>query len=329
MAKQYAASRFHQIDILFDFIEEIYQAEKGHLLQLKPSWLDDKKLDDNDFDPEILEAIRVKFAAGELVGLYLPVTIKLKDGRSKESGFSVYIKRPEELTKGIDLYVRGGLTLPAEAKFKDRRALGAMIAEHEPICAFLGDAENAAHTQWTSNTEKLRRNYRNSQPVITVIKKSVLHLYDLLAEVTEEKDEDALQDFFWFDEPETGKSKRRKKPNPPIPVPPIPASLPLMQLSKVSGGFTVTNTDGFTTENLPREISIEVAYEVSRSNAFKKYSPHDFKVGKNGSVVLTATKSVRVISARENKWIFEITSLPFKLSAAGFDENRDLKVKIS
>ena len=35
----------------------------------------------------------------------------------------------------------------------------------------------------------------------------MVQLYDLLAEVTEEVDEDALQNFFWFEEPEEGKKE--------------------------------------------------------------------------------------------------------------------------
>jgi hypothetical protein len=328
MAKKYASKRFHQIDILFDFIEEIYQAEKHQLLKLNSSWADDRKLDASDFDPEVLEEIRNSFSKGELVGLYLPVTLKLKDGSESESGFSVYIKRPSELTRGLDLYVRGGLTVPAEAKFKERRALGAMIAEDESICAFLGDAENAAHTQWTTNTEKLRKNYRNSQPVVSVIKKSVLQLYDLLADVTEDKDEGALQDFFWFDEPEKSKVKRRKKPKKPKDIPPIEKAQPQLLLSQVSDGFTITNTKHMTPEHLPKEIRVKVAYEVAKGNAFKKYSPHDFKVGKNGNIKITANSAIKLLAAKDNVWVFEASELPLKITTKGFDANRDLKVKI-
>ena len=329
MAKEYAEDQFHQIDVLFDFIEEVYQAEKGDLLELKPSWLDDRKLDEDDFDPETLQAIRDSFSNGDLVGLSLPVTLKLKGGEDLQSSFSVYIKRPADLIKGTDLYVRGGLTLPAESKFRDRRALGAMIAEHEAVCAFLGDAENAAHTQWTTNTEKLRKNYRNSQPTVTVIKKSVIQLYDLLAEVSEDEDQDALLDFFWFDEPEEGKKKRRKKPKPPPDVPPIERSKPLVRLSKVSGGFTITNDEGLTESKLPREVNIRAAYEVAKGDAFKKYSTHDFTVGRNGSVEVKTAENVKLVTARENQWTLEVTSIPFKFTVSGFDENRDLKVRTS
>lgn len=327
LTKTYAADRFGQIDLLFDFIEEIYLAEQGEALELKSSWIDDQKLSENDFEPETLDIMRERFGNGELVALYLPVVVKRKGGNDQESGFTVYIKRPEELKRGKDLYVRGGLTLPAEAKFGERRALGAMIAEDGAICDFLGDAENAAHTQWTTNTEKLRKKYRNSQPLVTVIKKSVQQLYDLLAEVIEESDEDALLDFFWFDEPETGKKKKRKRPQPPGPIPPIQAPKPKFTLNQIKGGFTLSSTENFKEEDLPREVRVTVAYEVSRGSPFKRYDPLDFTVGRGGAISVTACDGVEVVSAKENKWVVKITKLPFTFSTSGFDENRDLKIR--
>ena len=329
MAKKHASSRFNQIDLLFDFIEEVFHAEQEDHLELKDSWIDDRKLDADDFDPETLEEIRERFTKGELVGLYLPVTVKPKKDPDVQSGFCVYIKRPEDLTKGVDLYVRGGLTLPKESKFGDRRALGAMIAEEHHISSFLGDAENAAHTMWTTNTEKLRKNYRSTQTLVTVIKKSVIQLYDLLAEVTEEVDEDALQDFFWFDEPEEKKRKRRrKKPKKPAEIPKIEKSKQLIALSKIDGGFTLNGTEDFTEDKLPREVKIEVAYEVSKGNAFKKYSPHDFKLSR-GEIKCTANKeNVKVISSKHNLVELEVIKLPFRFSVKGFDPNRDVKVKV-
>lgn len=329
-ANKYAADRFDQIDLLFDFIEEIFQAEKGTLLQLKDSWIEDNALNEEDFQLEDISRIREDFKLGRLIGLTLPVVIKLKDGTIRESFFSVYMKKPTDLQKGLDLYVRGGLTLPGEEKFKARKAFGAMIAEDEAICSFLGDAENAAHTQWTTNTEKLRRRYRSSQSLISAIKKSVVQLYDLLAGVSEDTDEDALQDFFWFDEPETKKpKKRRETPKEPLPVPNPNSRKRLFNISKVEGGFSITNAEGLTSEKLPYEITVEAAYEVNKGNAFKKYSPHDFKIGKNGTISLAADAAVKVVLARENTWTFEITSIPFRLRAVGFDEQRDVKVKVS
>lgn len=329
LAREYAAARFHEIDPLFDFIEEVQEAEKHHLLQMNGSWADDKKLDEDDFAPDTLETVRERFARGELVGLYLPLEIKPKQGSVLQSGFSVYIKRPTELERGLDLYVRGGLTLPKEAKFGDRRALGAMIAEDEAICALLGDAENAAHTLWTTNTEKLRKNYRNyrhTQATVTVIKRAVVQLYDLLAEVTDQVDDAALENYFWFDEPEpTRGSRRRKRPQRLPEIPKLEKPKPLFVLGQIKDGFSLSTTEEAESATFPRVVRVLLAYEISRGNAFKKYSPHDFRLEKD--ITISPSDSIVVREARENQIEFEVKAAPALIQVLGFDPNRDLKIR--
>jgi hypothetical protein len=331
LARKYPSKNLPQVDLLFDFIEQASQAKQGEMHRLPPSWSDDKRLDAEDLPADVLESIRQQFASGQLVGLYLPVTLRPKSGDEQYSGFNVFIQRPAELERGLDLYVRGGLTVPKEAKFGDRRAYGALIAEEEPICAFLGDAENAAHTIWTTNTEKLRRNYRSSQNTVTVIKNAVVQLYDLLAEVADDADEDALQAFFWFDDPDPGQKQSKKKKRSARPeVPELPRTAPLLQLHRIEGGFSLVSSESFSPEQTPREVKIRLAYEVARGNAFKKYSPLDFRLGKSGNISMSVSSNddVKVVSADNNEIVLQILKVPFKVTAKGFDENRDLKVRI-
>lgn len=325
LAKKYATDRIPQIDILFDFIEEVFCAEKTQLLEMEKTWLDDKKLGEDDFIPATLDTIRRKFSDGDLVGLALPVTIKHKNGDESESQFSVYIKRPPELRKGLDLYVRGGLTLPKESKFVDRCALGAMIAEDYDICSFLGDAENAAHTMWTANAEKLKKNYRNTQTLITAIKKSVVQLYDLLADIKEEENEEALLDFFWFSQPNSGTTA--KDPGKVVPVPPIERTPALINLHQVEDGFTLSNLDAFTESKLPHDLRVTMAYDC-RGDSFAQYSDLDFKLGGTNGLKYTHSTGVKVISGKDNVLDLQISELPFKFTVRGFDINRDVAVDI-
>lgn len=326
LAHTYAKEHFSQIDTLFDFIEEASSQEPGSLLRMKESWTDDQKLDEGDFEPETLDEIRDRFSAGELVSIFMPITLTRKDSSSVTTSFSIFIKRPEDLEKGLDLYVRGGLTLPSEAKFKERRALGVLVAEEEPICAFLGDAENAAHTLWTTNTEKLRKNYQSSQRPVTMIKKALVQLYDLLAEVTEEKDEDALNQFFWFQEPDKPKRKKRP-PQPTPPKPDIPKPKSKFSVTKVKGGLIIQKGEGLEEDDLPRKISAKMAYEVSRGNAFKKWSPYDFDTGKN--IKISTSGGVNLDSSGGQDMTFTITSPHFYIEVSGFDNNRDLKIRVA
>ena len=328
LAHQYASESISDIDQVFDFIEEAHNTEED-LLILKPSWADDALLDEDDFELKDLEVIRDKFTNEQLVGLRLPVTVKKKDGEERDTFFSVFIKRPNELTKGSDLYVRGGLTLPGEAKFKERKALGVMVADDEVICSFLGDAENAAHTLWISSAEKVRRNYQSPGKIVKVIKNSIVQLYDMLAEVVDEVDEEALRSFFWVDEPEGTKAKKKQKKTPlVIPDPPKPRPKDF-HISETADGFSIISATDADPGRFPQTIRIETAYDVASGNPFKKYNPLDFKLGKNSGISLSMTAdTAKVISSKENIIKLEVYKLPFKLSASGFDVNRDLKIKL-
>ena len=329
LARVHAADSFHDIDTLFDFIEAANLTRPEQLLNLKMSWADDQKLGADDFDEKDLERIQEQFSAGNLIGLRLPIALKRKDGVLKESEFRVFIQRPANLSKGMDLYVRGGLTLPGEAKFKERKALGAMIAEEEVICSFLGDAENAAHTKWIANAEKLKKNYRNPQSKLHTIRNAVLNLYDLLAEEIEETDEKALSNFFWTDEPEAKKKGKRKKTPKATPLEP-PAPRPrYFDIYEVKGGFTLKALDDADPAKFPRLVTLDVAYDVYSGNPFKNYSKHDFRLDKQNDISVALNKTTGQILEREgNRIKLRVDGLPFQLNATGFDENRDVKVKM-
>lgn len=327
LAHNYAGDHFLQIDPLFDFIEEVSKGNTESIYSIRSGWDADGQLDEEDFDAGVLEEIRSRFESGELVGLELPLTLKKKDDTEIDTFIKVFMKRPQGLQHGIDLYVRGGLTLPREAKFKERRALAVLIAEDEPICDFLGDAENAAHTLWTTNTEKLRKNYRGTQPTVTVIKKSLIQMYDLLADITEEVDEDALTQFFWYQEPKSeGGKKRKRQPRPSAP-PALPKKKERFKISKSAGGFSLSAGPGLSESMLPVQVRVTVAYDVARGDAFKKWSPHDFDVPKNISTHLNG--GAKLISAAGQTWHLEVTAKDFGLTVSGFDENRDLKARVS
>ena len=328
LAHKYAVDSISDIDEVFDFIEEAYSIEEKDLLALKPSWAVDAMLNEDDFEPGDLELIRDKFTSGQLVSLRLPVAVKRKNGTQHDTFFSVFIKRPDGLSKGSDLYVRGGLTLPGEAKFRERKALGAMVAEDEEICSFLGDAENAAHTLWVASAEKLKKNYQSPEKTVKVIKHSIVQLYDMLAGVVDEVDEEALRSFFWIDDPEGTKQKKKKKKQKKN----TPRTKPRPKDFYISGthdGFSIISAKDANPDRFPQTIKIEVAYDVASGNPFKKYNSLDFKLGKNGGINLDMTaETAKIISSKENIIRLEVNKTPFEFNATGFDVNRDLKIKV-
>lgn len=332
LAHKYASDKLSDIDLLFDFIEGVYGQKEVSIYQLKPSWSKNGKLLEEDFESEELEKARELYLEGKIVGLKLPLSLTRKDNTRISTFFSVFIQQPETLGKGVDLYVRGGLTLPGEAKFRDRKALGAMIAEDEEICSFLGYAENAAHTQWVGSAEKLKQHYKAASKVVRAVKQALVEFYDLLSDNAEQVDEHALRSFFWIEQPEAEKSSK-KKPKPkatPIDIPPPPEPRPKdFAIRSVDGGFIVSTTANTNPDRFPQEVTVKVAYDVATGDPFKKYSPLDFKLG-NKSLAVTLTEgSGKVLAKKQNTLRFRVERVPFQITVVGFDDNRDLKIKLS
>jgi hypothetical protein len=326
LAQKYARNSFQDITQLFDFVEGAYSFEESKLLELKASWSIDKKLDQNDFEYEDLERIRSQFINGELIGLQLPLELKKKDKTTVKTDFKVFIQKPEGLGAGIDLYVRGGLTVPNERKFGSRKALGAMIAEKQDICAFLGDAENAAHTKWIASAEKLLANYQSPGEKIKVIKNVVLNLYDMLAQDLEEQDERGLAKFFSVSAEKPDK-KKRKRGKRPIIVVPKPKNQRIV-LSRVKGGFRISSPEGVDPNLYPCIIKVRAAYDVVRGNAFKKYDPQDFTFSNSGGMKVSAEGTCTLTMKSENRLEIVASAPFFKISVNGFDEARDVTVDV-
>ena len=126
------------------------------------------------------------------------------------------------------------------------------------------------------------------------------------------------------------KNKKKPKKTPiTIPDPPVPRPKTFL-ISTVNGGFSVISSREAASENFPQTIRIEMAYDVSSGNPFKKYTPLDFKLGSRNGIEIKLTKETgKLVRVQENVLRIEVDKLPFKLKVTGFDDNRDLKVKLT
>ncbi|MFC6671839.1 hypothetical protein [Marinobacterium aestuariivivens] len=94
LAHQYAKDKFADIEALFDFVEEAYALEGSKIQPMRLSWIDDGRLDEDDFEPEVLDSIRERYAEGKLVSLSLPVTLTKKVVSAKAPISRYFSKSP-------------------------------------------------------------------------------------------------------------------------------------------------------------------------------------------------------------------------------------------
>ncbi|MDI6854370.1 MAG: hypothetical protein QME75_12295 [Deltaproteobacteria bacterium] len=235
VAKEYCEREIPDIDELFAFIREARE-KRASSVRPVPGWYRNGRLTGDSFRQEDLEKMKEDFGGSKIIAVCMPIAINRKKGESLESDFFIFLKKPANLSRGQDFYVRNGLNIPGESRFHDRRALGMLLAENEPVAEFLGDAENPAHYRWNGKSGTLRQKYKNPELTLRAIRNSLIGLHDLLSQVAEEPDENALLDFFWIPGKSKGKGKEKVTSKPPPPPSPVPEKY---RIDKLSDGFTV------------------------------------------------------------------------------------------
>jgi len=279
--------------------------------------------------PEELPALRAKLAAGELVHVRLPVEVRPLDGtdagRTLLSTFDVFLQNPETPGETYSLFVRGALTVPGERRyFGSVAAYGAMVAQGGPIASLLGDAENPAHTSWNATAEKLTKRWKGGDAAVKAVRHAPRQLQQMIGGKIEQKDPDALVDFFsLIDESAEPKAKRRRKSvRPTVTIGPREKSL-VIQGRK--GGFSVVAGPGAKKWAYPCQVRVRCAYDIIGADPFKRWSTFDFSLEKDEIAVDLA--DAEIASRKGNNLRFTLTSSDFRLDVSGFDNNRDLLVE--
>lgn len=76
------------------------------------------------------------------------------------TGFSVFLERDEKLERAEDHFIRQGITIPEVTSLKHKGIRAIVSIAEQDLSAFLGDAENPAHTEWERNSKKFKQKYR-------------------------------------------------------------------------------------------------------------------------------------------------------------------------
>ncbi|MBL0125765.1 MAG: hypothetical protein IPP88_24935, partial [Betaproteobacteria bacterium] len=138
----------------------------------------------------------------DLVHVRVPISIRRQTGEACATSFDLYLQKAPDGVKTESLFVRGAITVPEESRyFRGRNVFGALVAAHEDIAEFLGDAENPAHTRWNGNADKLKRKWKSPTARLSEIRHSLETLYNLLAQAIESEEPDALIDIFSIEGP--------------------------------------------------------------------------------------------------------------------------------
>jgi hypothetical protein len=329
LAARLQSRRLRDIEKALAFAAEIQHlpAEAGQPVDF-PARLNSEagRIPPEAFSPERLAQLRLQFREEQIVALRVPVLIEPRGGASQASFVTIYLKRDPLLFRGHDYYLRGGITLSGQSVFGGRPALGILVADDPPVCRFLGDAENPAHTNWNPRSSRLAARYLRSRETVLFIREAMSSLLDTLTQVATEEDRHALSEVFFTPRRAERQEKARQSEPAAAPPPDLAAVQPRLLLAPVKGGFRLKGGPGLKPEDIPLRLSVVAAYQIRRGNPFSKYNPYDFRLDRDPIVV--RTEGVSNLRASADRLHLSVTNPAFDVQVSGFDANRDLAVRV-
>lgn len=283
---------------------------------------------------ELIAEIRKKLQAGEKISVRVPMPVREKKKPVKWSFFDVFLVRDGTEGRGRPVFVREGIIIP-DVRGRTTRGIRALVVvEDKPLATMLGDAENPSHTQWQKECSNYKDKYSFGPSNIEFVSNAVAEIVRLVTETEEEADPAVLIDLFSLPaEPETPgtvKAKAKKPKHDEGKGPPDDRELPErkprpFRVQKIAGGFRITRGDeGAPT---PATLDVLVAYDVRRGNPLRKYDKADFDLNR-GPIRLDDQDGIEVVSRGLNRMLLRVLKPDFRLSVTGFDEKRDLYVKV-
>jgi hypothetical protein len=286
------------------------------------------KLRDHLFDASDLVSLRDKFASGKRLAFHVPITIQRQFSKELiHSGFSVYLEQDEKLSKAEDHFIRQGITIPEVTSLKHKGIRAIVSITERDLSAFLGDAENPAHTEWERNSKKFKKRYKLGPSTLDFVKSSPREIVKILTRPPRGRDENLLKHLFSLPEDRNKYSETDREG---------PADKKIraeefiesrgqnyLQLNAIRGGFSLAKKS--KSKKVPRYITIWMAYEVRTGDPFKKYTPLDFDVSE--PPLLIQLSGARLLLNKHNVIQIEVQQGNFKLAITGFDTHRDLRIK--
>jgi len=289
------------------------------------------KLREGLIEAHVLEGLRRRFFEGQRLAFRVGVSIQRQDEMTfRPTWFAVFLERDDTLDRPEDFFIRQGITIPevSSLKFKGVRAI---VAVTDPVLtAFLGDAENPAHTDWERNSKKFKAKYRLGPSTLDFVKTSPRELVRILTQPKRGVDQNLLRHIFALPakEPQTsagghpGPDDTDRQSRTTSPFIEVKGS-GYINLSPLKGGFRLAKRS--QAETVPELITIWVAYDVRSGNPFKKYTPLDFELDK--APVAIEARGLEITACQRNVIQIRVKSLDFQLVVTGFGTHRDLRIK--
>ena len=203
-----------------------------------------------------------------------------------------------------------------------------------PLTAFLGDAENPAHTEWSEESSHFKGKYQNGAATLRQIRNAVADLCQTLTESADDQDPVLLLDVF-------STRTTNGKAGVPVNFPAMssrstdsnllrlkglssrPTTTRLFGVTSRKGGFRVASRPNGRMVCAP--LDVFVAYDRRGGSPLRKYVATDFQLNQDPIVIKSHNAIVQVLEP--NHLVIYPQRNDFDVVVTGFDVNRDLFLK--
>jgi len=269
-----------------------------------------KRLSEDSFDPEGLEAMRNSFASGKAVAVSVDYTTKRKRksdrGTVTQNGSIHFACVSDPKAKGCDILIRDGIV---KSLLRPDNCVSVTVSSGDAVAEMLRDGEDGSHADWAASRMKGCGWTGDVTGIVTHdFTRGAKALYSILIGATEGDDDTGLANVFGMPKAD---SRRRVKdhdvgghvqppepepddppfPPPPPPPPPPPGpeghgahfqAMPYAEGDGAFGTMVVLNENGreaFANGNT--DYFLAFAYAVAdKTVRFDQHSPADFDLAK-------------------------------------------------
>jgi len=297
----------------------------------------DWKWNPESIESDALKRLRELFNNREVIALRINLSVARNRDVQRMTYFDLLLRFDGTVDSGPPRFIREGILIPqvysnVPSALKGVRAV--TVVSHEVLGAFLGDAENPAHTKWEAAGANFRGVYRNGPQILNFIKTSAVEITKILNSNVEQEYRDLVADYFSISLPESeavprsqlskpGVKAGRKPERPTFPKPPRP----LFAVAGSADGFTVRPADR-NGQMVGKTIDLMIAYDVRRGNPFKKYRVEDFELSSASGGIRVDVTGAAIERMTRNLLRVRVDNEDYAISVHGFDKRRDVKVDI-
>ncbi len=285
-------------------------------------------------DAELVTSLRNTFRDEGRVAVRIPVTVQQKDGPLKSSHFDAFIERAEGSAQKHPLFVRDGIVI-SDVRTRQIRDVHAIVSITDaPLTAFLGDAENPAHTEWSEESSHFKGKYLNGTSTLRLVRNAVAELCHTLTHSEDDSDPVLLLNVFSLGAVggQAGTSvnfpsmSSRSAASNLLRLKALgskPRTAKPFQLTSRKGGFRIGSRS--RTHQICEPLDVYVAYDRRGGSPLRKYTTNDFQLDAAPVIIKTENAIVQILEP--NHLIVYPQKSSFEIVVSGFDLNRDLFVQ--